>query len=73
MVELRLTLISVEKPWSDVLPEREICHSLLGLPGFVFSQAISLATGASQGAAAAFVAGSHEQNNAKAQCQCGAE
>ena len=39
------------------LPEPEICHSLLGLPVFVFSQATSLTTGASQGAAAAFGAG----------------
>ena len=39
------------------LPEPEICHSLLGLPGLVFSHAISLTTGASQGAAAASVAG----------------
>src|SRR6188472_3768839 len=58
MVEPRLTLMSVAYPWIDELPEPEICHSLLGLPVLVFSQAISLTTGASQGAAAAFVAGS---------------
>ena len=58
IVEPRLTLMSVANPWIDALPEPEICHSLLGVPGFVFSQAISLTTGASQGAAAAFVAGS---------------
>ena len=58
MVEPRLTLMSVANPWIDELPEPEICHSLLGLPVFVFSQAISLTIGASQGAAAAFGAGS---------------
>ncbi len=52
MVEPRLTLMSVAKPWIDVLPEPLMAHSLLGLPVLVFSQAISLTTGASQGAAA---------------------
>ena len=52
-VEPRLTLMSVAKPWMEALPEPVMSHSLLGLPGLVFSQAISLTTGASQAAAAA--------------------
>ncbi len=53
MVEPRLTLMSVAKPWMEALPEPVMFHSLLGLPVFVFSQATSLTTGASQAAAEA--------------------
>ena len=47
------TLISVAKPWIDALPEPLTSHWLAGLPVFVFSHAIGLAIGASQGAAEA--------------------
>src|SRR4051812_12570547 len=52
-VEPRFTLMSVAKPWIEVLPTPETSHSLAGLPSFVFSQATSLTTGASHAAAAA--------------------
>src|SRR5688572_25279007 len=45
--------MSVVKPWMFGSPAPETSHSLAGLPGFEFSQTISLATGASQGPAAA--------------------
>ena len=53
MVEPRLTLMSVAKPWIEALPEPVMFHSLLGLPVLVFSQATSFSTGASHAAAAA--------------------
>ncbi|GAA2109882.1 hypothetical protein GCM10009841_31500 [Microlunatus panaciterrae] len=53
-----MTLMSVAKPWMEALPDPEMSHSLLGLPGLLFSQAISLVTGGSQAAAAAWGAGS---------------
>ena len=64
MVEPRLTLMSVANPWIEALPEPVMCHSVLGLPVLVFSQAISLTTGASHGAAAAFGGGSTTRRTA---------
>src|SRR5919107_3293354 len=57
MAAPRLTLMSVAKPWMVELPDPVMSHWLRGVPGFVFSQAISFTTGASQGAAAAGGAG----------------
>ena len=34
MVEPRLTLMSVAKPWMEALPEPVMFHSVLGLPVF---------------------------------------
>ena len=45
--------MSVVKPWMFGSPDPETSHSLAGLPGFEFSQAISLTIGGSHGAAAA--------------------
>ena len=56
-VSPRLTLMSVAKPWIELLPAPVMPHSLSGLPGFVFSQATGLTTGASHGAAFAGAAG----------------
>ena len=47
------TLIDVAKPWIVGDPEPEICQSLAGSPGSVFSQAITLTTGGPHGPAAA--------------------
>jgi hypothetical protein len=44
-----LTLMSVAKPWMLGSPDPLTSHWLEGLPGFVFSQAIGLAMGASHG------------------------
>ena len=52
------TLISVAKPWMELLPAPVMSHSLSGLPGLVFSQATGLTTGTSHGAALAGRAGS---------------
>src|SRR5215213_6451065 len=57
IVEPRFTLMSVAKPWMAELPEPVMSHWLRAVPGLVFSQAISLTTGTSQGAAAACGAG----------------
>ena len=48
--------MSVVKPWMVALPEPLTSHSLLGLPGCVFSHATGLTTGGSHGAASAGVA-----------------
>src|SRR3954451_5401868 len=64
MVEPRFTLMSVAKPWIEVLPEPVTSHSLAGLPGLVFSQATSLTTGASHTAAAARGGGTTTSNTA---------
>src|SRR5690349_22879977 len=48
-----LTLICVAKPCSAALPEPETSQVLLGVPGFVFSQATGFSNGAHASAAAA--------------------
>src|SRR5882672_742884 len=48
----RLTLIEVAKPWIVGSPTPATCQSEGGSPGFVFSQATLLVTGAVQGSAA---------------------
>src|SRR4051794_5695317 len=47
------TLIAVAKPWIDASPIPSICQLAGGIPGFEFSQAIGLVTGAAQGSPAA--------------------
>src|SRR4051794_25472373 len=47
------TLIEVAKPWIVVSPCPLTCQSLVGSPGRLFSQAITLVTGGPQGPAAA--------------------
>src|SRR5919202_2198549 len=51
-VSPRLTLMSVAKPWIDVLPAPVTSHVERGVPGFVFSQAIGFVTGCAHGSAA---------------------
>src|SRR5215210_4642680 len=48
-----LTEMSLAKPWMPGSPSPTMSHSVLGLPGLEFSQAISLVTGGSHGAAEA--------------------
>ena len=47
------TLMAVPKPWMVESPEPLTCQSLVGSPGCVFSQAITLTTGGPHGPAAA--------------------